>query len=307
MDFKEIDSMFEGAIRRLNVKGGPADPYGEPPLASDHFLLKRSWEYFQRRASAMEAEWKQLLSAKEAEVKALEEIVRLRDQRLAGLEGATKDTEKIEEEFARAQLAEQRGFSDASRKLHETWEEEREALIRSVEEATARVQRIRAEAEHRVKAGQAEVAALRVSLEKARAEIQGQAEKRLASESEAAKAMNARDEMIRSLESKVELLKSELERRDSTIKDLTGRSGEEKRGTADLTSKLASVTGELAAKAERAGFLEEKLEAARRENEDLRAAWKREQAEWRELWDRSREMWERERRSGDLPSGEAGK
>lgn len=306
MEFKELDEMFESALRRLNAKASPAAPYGEPPLASDHFLLKRSWEYFRQRAAAMEIEWKQILKAKEDEIRALRELVRLRDERLSGLEDASRDTGQIEEEFARAQLADQRGFSDASRKLHDSWEEEREALIRSAEEAAARVQRIRAEAEHRVKAGEAEIRDLRASLEKSRADLAAQAEKRLASDSDLAKALVARDEVIRSLESKVDLLRSELDRRDSALKDFGVRLDTRQKEEGDLAARLAATSAELGAKAEQIGLLEEKLSSARGEIESLRAAWGREQAEWRELWDRSREMWDRKNR-GESPSGDAGK
>jgi chromosome segregation ATPase len=302
VDFKEIDDMFEGALKRLSAKAGPGVPYGEPPLASDHFLLKRSWEYFRQRASAMEKEWKQILAAKEDEMKALQEILRLRDEQLAGLQGATKDSERIEEEFARAQLADQREFSDAARKLHETWEEEREALLRSADEASSRVQRIRAEAEHRVKAAETEMKNLRASLDKARAEALLQTEKRLEADGEAAKALSMRDELIRSLESKVDVLRSELDRRESAVKDLTGRLEERGKDLADLTARLSAAAAESAAKSDRIALLDEKLAAAAREIEELRAGWKREQAEWRELWDRSREMWEKKGGNPDFPS-----
>ena len=299
--------MFEGAFQRLGAKANPAAPYGEPPLASDHFLLKRGWEYFRQRAAAMEAQWKQILSAKDDEIKALRELLRLRDERLNTLEGDTRQTDQIEEAFVRRQLAEHQEFSDSTRKLYDTWEEEREALLRSVDDATARVQRIRAEAEQRLKAAENEVALLRVSLDKARSEVAAQAGKRVASDAESTRGLLARDEVVRSMESKIELLRSELDRRESTLKDYADRM-DGLRVDLDLMSRKGTESAaELAKKSERISFLEESLAGARRDAETLRSSWKNEQAEWRELWDRSREMWEKKRASSASPSEESEK
>src|SRR3954468_14483349 len=71
MDFKEIDGMFETAARRLKAGVDPTAPYGEPPLASDHFLLRRSWEFFQKRLKTMEDQWSEIAGAKDAEITAL--------------------------------------------------------------------------------------------------------------------------------------------------------------------------------------------------------------------------------------------
>lgn len=303
MDFKEIDALFEGALQRLTAKANPAAAYGEPPLASDHFLLKRGWEYFRDRAAAMEAEWKQLVSAKEDEIRALREIIRLRDEKLSALEAQARDTDDVEEAFARARLAEERDFSDATRKLHDTWEEERGVLLRSVEEANARVQQVRAEAEHRLKAAHKEVAELRVSLEKARVELAAQADKRLSAEGELTRALSARDEVIRSMETKLDLMRSELDRRDLALKDVQGEAAALARERDELAQRALRDAAELGARDERLRFLEEKLAAARAEMESLRSSWSREQAEWRELWERSRDMWERARKKDDLPSG----
>ena len=302
MDFKEIDALFEGALRRLNAKANAASPYGEPPLASDHFLLRRGWDYFRERVAEMEKEWKQIASAKDDEIKALRELIRLRDERLSALEGEARDTTKIEEAFARARLAEERGFSDATRKLYDTWEEEREALLRSVEESNARLQRIRAEAEYRLKAAEKEVSDLRASLEKARVELASQADRRLSSEAELTRALAVRDEVIRSMETKLDLLRSELDRRESALKDLAEHRETLSREREELARGASRNAADLSSRDERLRFLEEKLAAAGAEMESLRAAWKREQAEWRELWDRSREMWEKARKRPDFPS-----
>lgn len=296
MDFKEIDDLFEGALRRLTAKANPAAPYGEPPLASDHFLLKRGWEYFRNRAAAMEAEWKQLVSAKEDEIRSLREIIRLRDEKLSSLEAETRDTEKIEEAFARARMAEEQDFSDATRKLHDTWEEEREAILRSLEDANLRVQQVRTEAEHRLKAAQKEVTELRVSLEKARLELASQADRRLSAEGELTRALAARDEVIRSMEIKLDLMRSELDRRDLALKDVQTERGTLARERDELAQQARRDADELSSRKEQLRFLEEKLAAAKVEMEGLKTSWSREQAEWRELWDRSREMWEKVRR-----------
>jgi len=307
MDFKEIDAMFEGAFQRLGAKANPAAPYGEPPLASDHFLLKRGWEYFRQRAAAMEAQWKQILGAKDDEIKALKEQLRLRDERLTSLEGDTRESDDIEQAFVRQQLAEQRQFSDDTRKLYDTWEEEREALIRSVEESTARVQRIRAEAEHRLKSAEKEVENIRVSLDKARAEIGHQADKRVVSDADSSRGLLARDEVIRSMESKIDLLRSELDRREMGLKDHSERTETLQRDLDEAARLGAAQASELGRKSERIQLLEETVAAVRREADALRASWKNEQAEWRELWDRSREMWGKKRGAPGFPSEPEGK
>jgi chromosome segregation ATPase len=289
-DFKEIDALFESAFRRLGA--GTSSPYNEPPLASDHFLLKRSWDYFRRRAEEMEAEWKQIVAAKEEETRALQELLRQRDERLSELEQNVRESESVEEAFARAQLSEQMGFSDVTKKLHDTWEEERAALLHSVEDANARVQRIRAEAEQRLKSGEKEIASLRASLDSARGELSIQAEKRLGAEAELTRALRDRDDHIRTLESKVDLLRSELERRDATLQQIMEEQEARRRELENLQAAASKSAAELATKNERVRFLEEQLAAARRQIDDMRASWSREQAEWRELWDRSRRLWE---------------
>jgi hypothetical protein len=295
MDFKNIDSLFDDAFKRIDKKTPLSSPYNEPPLASDHFLLRRSWEFFQQRANALESEWRQIMKSKEEEIAALREIVRLRDERLLELETENHDFEKLQESFARARLAEQEEFADDTRKLRLKWEEEREALIRAGEIAAANVLRIRAEAERRLEAAKNEVSMLRASLDKARAEIAAQSEKRVVSDGGAAKALEERDEVVRSLESKVDLLRAELERRELALKGLADDEAQNTRQLQELLKKNSESADQLKSKNEQIAFLNEKLEAARRECESLKAGWSREQAEWRELWDRSREMWERKK------------
>jgi chromosome segregation ATPase len=305
MDFKDIDAMIEAAARRLEGGVSPTAGYGEPPLASDHFLLRRSWEFFQKRIRAMEEQWEEIARAKDAEIKALLKSAEQDRARLTDLESKASEMDEIERMLEHVRLDERREFETSIRALKEKWELQRENLERQVADSELRETRIRKEAESRLAAFDREAKELRASLEKARAEIHAQSEKRMEGEGVAAESLQQRDEVIRSLESKVELLKSELDRRDvmfrQTVERLQALAHDHERTSAEA----AALKGQLSDARRGHEQLEAKLSDARREIESLQAARREEQAEWRELWDRAREMWEKERRDGrrgDSPS-----
>src|SRR4051812_11553160 len=121
MDFKEIDAMFEDAARRLKGGVNPTGAYGEPPLAADHFLLRRSWEFFQKRLKAIEQHWGEIAAAKDAEIAALRkaevegraEAVKLKDR--------ANETDEIDRTLISGRLEDQQEFAAKIRDLHETW------------------------------------------------------------------------------------------------------------------------------------------------------------------------------------------
>lgn len=299
MDFKEIDEMFESAARRLKAGVDPTAGYGEPPLASDHYLLRRSWEFFQKRLKAVEDQWADIARAKDDEIQALKKDAAERGRRLADAEGRVSESDEIDRVLEMGRLGERREFDSEMRKLQDRWEGEREALERQVAAADLLSRRLRKEAESRLETMAAEVRELRESLEKARIEIGHQSEKRLSGESLAAETLLKRDELIRSLESKVDLLRSELDRRDMVFRQTAERLQALSHDHQRLIAEQNAARGEVHDAEQRASALEERLKASKQENEELKAARRREQSEWRELWERAREMWDKERAAGE--------
>ncbi len=297
MEFKDIDSMFEDAAKRLKGGVNPTAAYGEPPLASDHFLLKRSWEFFQKRLKAMEDHWVQITSAKETAIQALLKAQKESGEEFVKMKDRANETEEIDLTLVSGRLEDQRSFAADLQSLRETFEQERESLERRITDAESLKNRIRKEAESRLSVMQAEILELRASLSKASEEIAEQAGKRLVADGTAAETVLKRDEVIKSLESKVELLKSELARREQLQRDSTDRAHALSRDHQLLEGDNRSANSELNAAHERIDDLEVRLRSARMESDALRDARKQEQAEWRELWERAREMWELERKN----------
>jgi len=295
MEFKDIDSMFDGAAKRMGDGVNPAASYGEPPLASDHYLLRRSWEFFQKRMKALEDQWEQIASAKDAEIRALMKAASDNTARLHELEERSTESNEMDRLLETMRLDEHRNHAAAVRALQEKWEMQREVLERRATDAEALAVRVRQEAESRLTALEKDARELRESLAKARGEIDLQVEKRLGGESEASESLLRRDDLIRSLESKVDLLRSELERREmmfkQTVEKLHALAHENERLSVEKTSAVNATRDA----EQRAANLDERLRVARQEADELKSARKREQAEWRELWDRAREMWEAER------------
>lgn len=308
MEFKDIDSMFDDAARRLKSGVNPTAAYGEPPLAADHYLLRRSWEFFQKRIQSMEDHWSQIAAAKDAEIEALLKAGKEGRSYMADLKDRANETDEIDRTLVSGRLEEQQAFAAQIRSLRETWEGEREALERRVTDAEGLKDRIRREAESRLAAMEADLRGLRESLAGAMAEISALTDKRAQGEGVAAETMLKRDEVIRSLESKVELLKSELARRELLQRESADRFQELNRDHQRLLADQREGKAALGEMSNRVVDIEERLAHARRELEEIRTARQREQSEWRELWERAREMWELEKRNArnaDSPSENA--
>src|SRR4051812_7271647 len=72
MKFSELDKQFEQTWERLQNGKPILGVYGKDPLAEDHFLLKRSWDYFRSRVRNIEDQWRKIAEAKDAQLKAVQ-------------------------------------------------------------------------------------------------------------------------------------------------------------------------------------------------------------------------------------------
>ncbi|MFN0117247.1 MAG: hypothetical protein ACKVQC_03005, partial [Elusimicrobiota bacterium] len=126
MEFKELDRLFDESLARLEkdqlqVK----DAYGGNPLASDHFMLKKSWAYFKERIQTLENYWKQILASKQIETDKLKEIVTRLNSDLEELREKGNLQDEFETSLTAARIKDLLELEKQSRKIKFSWEEER--------------------------------------------------------------------------------------------------------------------------------------------------------------------------------------
>jgi chromosome segregation ATPase len=120
-----------------------------------------------------------------------------------------------------------------------------------------------------------------------------QAERERDIQKKCAEELKQKDEKIQSLDTKVELLRGEVDRRDQLIKQFElAVSGNEKDKSA-LTLYVAELQRALKDKDLELQNQKTRFDILTNERDALREGWERERAEWRELWDRGREVWDK--------------
>src|SRR5919108_519018 len=72
--------------RESRPLGPLANAYRTDPLASDHLLLRQSWEFFKRRMAAVERQWKEIVESKTEENRLLKKQLADQQERLNRLE-----------------------------------------------------------------------------------------------------------------------------------------------------------------------------------------------------------------------------
>lgn len=300
MDFKELDTIFDQALKRLDTKKPSAlDPYSEGPHSADHFLLKKSWDYFKDRIRTIESHWEEIVKSKDQELFAVKEELRLAREELGEAEIKNQMLDQFEEEVRKTRSVDFVNFQKLSERLKQSWEEERQSLaaqLAAVEFALKterdRTESLHAEMDKRAK--QAAAAADALKEENARL-----SQKNLEETKHSFQTAGQKDQEITAREARIELLKAEVERRDHVLVEqseslnsmgtkidaLLLRIKQADENTADRDTQIKNLTADL----ERLQF----------ENESIKKAWQNEQAQWRELWERARELWDQRQKGGN--------
>jgi chromosome segregation ATPase len=300
VDFKELDTIFDQALKRLDTKKPSAlDPYSEGPHSADHFLLKKSWDYFKDRIRTIESHWEEIVKSKDQELFAVKEELRLAREELGEAEIKNQMLDQFEEEVRKTRSVDFVNFQKLSERLKQSWEEERQSLaaqLAAVEFALKterdRTESLHAEMDKRAK--QAAAAADALKEENARL-----SQKNLEETKHSFQTAGQKDQEITAREARIELLKAEVERRDHVLVEqseslnsmgtkidaLLLRIKQADENTADRDTQIKNLTADL----ERLQF----------ENESIKKAWQNEQAQWRELWERARELWDQRQKGGN--------
>ncbi len=297
MDFKNLDHIFDEAVKRLSIgKPETGDPYQQGPHSADHFLLNKSWDYFKDRVRTIEAHWEEIVNAKDEELNAIKEELRVSREALGESEIRNQMLDKFEEEVRQTRAVDFVDFKKLSERMKQAWEEERQSIAAQLAavEFALKTERERAKAldEEMTRRGKAAAAAID-SLKQENAAL---AQKNVEEVKSTHQTAGKKDAEIVERDSRIELLKAEVERRDQFLVEqaqnidsmgtkidallLRIKQGDE--ALADRDVKIKNLQADIA----RLDF----------EKESIKKAWQNEQAQWRELWDRSRSMWDQRKR-----------
>lgn len=296
MDYKHLDEQFDQTLDRLEKKSGlPKDPYGNSPLASDHFLLKKSWDYFRMRARNFESEWKELLKAKEEQTRVMADKIRFLEERVHELDDENHMLRTLDEGTKRASSNEYLNFHRKTARVNEMREEERQIFQRKIDQLEFNLEQTKKEMKRRLDEAAMRENKLREAIESQRRDAAAAAEKEHLAAKDWADQISKKDDLAATFGTKVELLRGEVERRDMILKQLQEKIAEQGREMHLQLERQAEQMRTIKDKDQELFLLKSQLEILQRERENMRASWQREQAEWRELWDRGREAWERGR------------
>ncbi len=297
MDYPEIDKLFDDAFEHLDQKTIPlSSAYREGPLASDHFLVKKSWDYFRQRVKMLEDQNAEIVKAKESQIEALHEEMKGLEEKLATLSEETRSLRLFEEAVKEMQSGEYADFQKRSDRIKLSWEEERQRVEEQLTRARVALDLDRKKAEQRETHLNQQIKELHRTIDVLKKDDVASSEQRLELEKKQASQVEAKDDLIQSLERKVDLMRGEIERRDHLLRTMdeekalrTNELGVSKDKVKELNQSILDLTKQL----EHAAT---ELRMGKDERETLRASWQKEQAQYRELWERERQTWEHQKK-----------
>ncbi|MCG3203722.1 MAG: hypothetical protein KCHDKBKB_00394 [Elusimicrobia bacterium] len=293
-EFDEIDRQFDETMERLGPKGAlNSGAYGTGPLASDHFLLKKSWDYFRFRVKAIEDQWRKMLESKEQQLRiALTDLQETRKQR-ADLEEENHLLRSLELNVKKARAEDYVGFSRKSQNLRLHWDAERDNYLKKIEALELKITRMQKNFDLRSSTAQIRESKLNESFQALKQELNTHQEREREIQKKCSEELQMKDEKIYSLDSKMEMLRGEVERRDQVIQQLQQAFSRREQDATAMGQTITEYERLLKEKDKEMSHLSTRLQILINEKENLRAGWERERAEWRELWDRGRSLWEK--------------
>jgi chromosome segregation ATPase len=295
MEFSELDKQFEETWERLQHKRPITGVYGKDPLAEDHFLLKRSWDYFRRRVRDIEDHWRKIAESKDAQLLAMKKESAVIRERLNEAEEDVRMLRLMDRSLAEARKHDILHFSDKKDQLRSRWDAERDALARKIEELEFVIKRQEKDATTKLALAKQREADLVASVDKLRQDISAMSEKERENQKRLVDAATQKDDQLQMLDSKIDVMRTELERRDHLLRELKAAMGERDKDGVALTAYVAELQRMLREKEHELRNEQERLRIAGVERDNLRRGWENERAQWRELWDRGRSSFDPKR------------
>jgi hypothetical protein len=288
MEFSELDKQFEETWERLQNRQPLTGVYGKDPLAEDHFLLKRSWDYFRQRVRTIEDQWRKIAESKDAQLIALTKEMAVARERMNEAEEAARMSRLMDRSLAEARKHDLMHFAGKKDQLRLRWDAERDALARKIEALEFQIKRMDKDAATKTQFAKKRESDLLEMIERLKREMLAAAEKERDGQKRWGDHAAEKDDQITMLDAKMDVMRNELDRRDRTIKELKELILNHEKDAVALTAYIAELQKLLRDKDLNLHHEHERLQILSIEKENLRRSWESERAEWRELWDRGR-------------------
>lgn len=283
--FNELDGQFDKALERLDFKKKPlVDAYGLDPLASNHDLLKKGWAYFHERLSIEEEQWKKILSAKEEQLKILNEQVVSLNSQLEALLQKEKTDSSIEAIVTDLHLGEYVDVKKKTEQIREKWNEERQTWFERCQYLEMQMKNLQDEGLKRSATFSAREAELLSKLRALEDRLAKQMEEALLSNRKTLAALKSKDDDISSLITKADLAQAHADRLMIQLKELDEEKNQILNQSQQQKAEIAARNEQLVEKEREIEHLKSSLEIKQKEVATLRSDMARQQAEWREWW-----------------------
>jgi chromosome segregation ATPase len=282
MEFEDLDRLFDRTLDRLeNPKDNLRSAYGQGPLAEDHHLLRKAWDYFKSRLKTIDEQYKQVFDAKNLEIAALKAQLEQASADNARIEAHRAELAHFEERVKLERAEELREIEANAARLKAAWHDEREALERRIQDLEAGVENDKTMAKSLADKVRAERIRISADRDSARIELAEFAEKHARAQAEFSAALLEKNEIIHLLENHFERLQSEINRRDQVLREMDERRAAEERRADGLEAMAARQAETAREQARELELLRLKIDVITKEKDATREAWQREQAQWR--------------------------
>jgi chromosome segregation ATPase len=293
--FKDMDQMFDESFARLQGKRSRLNTPYDHPFQADHQLLKKSWDYFRLRAKALEDQWKNILEAKELEVEALNQEISALKLRSEALEKENKELIEFQEEHYRSQITSLVDIEKKNSGIKDIWETQKDKFDQEKTALENQIQKYKVTLELVNQDFKKKEEIWAEKSDQLQKQILSHGDKLALLKEEWRADVQAREETLKAVQSKLDLFRSECERKDQASKDLMSALNERNHEIAKLNNVISDFQKKVEEKNTLLGNMETKNEILTREKENIKRLWEKEQAEWRELWERQRDLWDRQK------------
>lgn len=291
IDFSRLDQLFQNATERLNTNGPFRNtPYEQGPLAEDHFMLNKSWDYFKKRIETIEDHYQVVLNSREEEKKLLEAALGKMKEELEAVVRKNQQLMAYEEAVGESRASDFLDFKKINEKLRLAWEIER---LRLHEQSIKLENQIAIEKDNKISIEQAfrnKEKILRGQIDELKLALLTEEENALIKIKKSEELVLEKDETIAARERKIDLMAQEIERKSNAIGDLSKELHLRDKKIDVLTEKIDELGEEVHRQNEHVKNLETHIEMIKHDRSVIKENWKKEQASWRELWDRSQQI-----------------
>ncbi len=287
MDFKDIDQMFDSIMERIDTKAPLIKgAYDTLPLSQDHFLLNKSWQYFKERLKTIETQYEQQIKANHDEIDALKKEILVHKETTEELDRQNSFLKAFQESFVKSRHMDFIDFQKAQNNLTEVWEEERLKLESKIHALENECQKVAKGHDGVLKKHLDREKLLQQKIDELKNKIIMDAQRNNEQVKEYHTVLADKQDVIKNREQKNELLRQEVNRLNVHQHKLNEEITLWERRTDSLLEKLDSMQKELDGRHQIIEQLSFQIDTLKREKEEIRRNWQKEEASWRELWDR---------------------